>query len=595
MKRITGVLLVSILILICLQVYASKLAIHKDDKVNTSLLNTSTVLSEKQNFSKTQNPLSVAFSLGNSWENAKTKYTQIDATITNSSALEAKDWSILFTIPDHSRISQSWNGEYSLEGETLTIKPPSSNTVVPPNGTVTLGFILETKDNFKITSVAISAGEFEEQVKDLSNNNTAALLTTNSLLPNQLPSPPSSTGDWLYVKGNKIVDKNGTEVWLTGINWFGYNTGTNTFDGLWAANLEASLKSIADRGFNILRIPISAELLKSWSQGIYPEANYNQSNNSVLNNKNSLQIFDYVIELSRKNGLKIMIDIHCAKTDSMGHMYPVWYNGDITEKDYLNALGWIAERYKSDDTIIAYDLKNEPHGKPNENPHAIWNNSKDANNWKYAAEKAALKVLENNANVLVLVEGTERYPIDIKKNGDYKSQEAKDYYFNWWGGNLRGVKDYPINLGKYQNKLVYSPHDYGPSVYQQPWFKDGYTYDSLYQDCWRDNWMYIYEKKTAPLLIGEWGGFMKEPNLTWMTHLRKLIITNKLHHTFWCFNANSGDTGGLVQGDFATWDEEKYNFVKSALWTYKGKFVSLDQEIPLGKNGIALEDLKNKK
>jgi len=46
-----------------------------------------------------------------------------------------------------------------------------------------------------------------------------------------------------------------------------------------------------------------------------------------------------------------------------------------------------------------------------------------------------------------------------------------DYYGNWWGGNLRGVKDYPINLGKYQSQLVYSPHDYGPIVYEQDWFK----------------------------------------------------------------------------------------------------------------------------
>ena len=100
--------------------------------------------------------------------------------------------------------------------------------------------------------------------------------------------------------------------------------------------------------------------------------------------------------------------------------------------------------------------------------------------------------------------------------------------------------------------------------------------------------MFIYEDEIAPLLIGEWGGFMSEPNLTWMKYLRELIKKHKLHHTFWCFNANSGDTGGLVLDDFVTWDEEKYNFVKEVLWTKEGKFVGLDHEIPLGKNGIAL-------
>lgn len=255
----------------------------------------------------------------------------------------------------------------------------------------------------------------------------------------------------------------------------------------------------------------------------------------------------------------------------------------------------MAERYKNDDTIIAYDLKNEPHGKPYEGQAAaIWNASTAANNWKYVAQETALKVLAVNPNVLIMVEGTEIYPVDLATNGDFHSTDEKDYYFNWWGGNLRGVADYPIELGKYQNKLVYSPHDYGPTVYKQPWFYDGYDFDSLMADCWGDNWFYIYKQNIAPLLIGEWGGFMKEPNLTWMTHMRTLIKQNHLNHTFWCFNANSGDTGGLVLDDFTTWDAEKYAFVKEVLWQENGKFVGLDHQIPLGPsgNGITLTEAK---
>ena len=105
------------------------------------------------------------------------------------------------------------------------------------------------------------------------------------------------------------------------------------------------------------------------------------------------------------------------------------------------------------------------------------------------------------------------------------------------------------------------------------------------KDCWKDNWFYIQEQDIAPLLIGEWGGFMTEPNLTWMTYMRKLIKDNHVNHTFWCFNANSGDTGGLVKDDFVTWDEEKYDFVKEVLWQEGGKFVGLDHAIPLGEKG----------
>lgn len=78
--------------------------------------------------------------------------------------------------------------------------------------------------------------------------------------------------------------------------------------------------------------------------------------------------------------------------------------------------------------------------------------------------------------------------------------------------------------------------------------------------------------------MGEWGGFMDGgKNEQWMTYLRDFMIENRIHHTFWCFNENSGDTGGLVYDNFGKWDEEKYALVKPALWQDdNGKFISLD-------------------
>ncbi|GAE88377.1 endoglucanase [Acetivibrio straminisolvens JCM 21531] len=191
------------------------------------------------------------------------------------------------------------------------------------------------------------------------------------------------------------------------------------------------------------------------------------------------------------------------------------------------------------------------------------------------------------------VEGVEVYP---KPGYDYTAvdewgKESK-YFFNWWGGNLRGVRDYPINLGKHQKQLVYSPHDYGPLVHKQSWFYEGFNKDTLYNDCWRDNWAYIHEENIAPLLVGEWGGFMDGgDNEKWMTAIRDYMIENKISHTFWCYNANSGDTGGLVYYDFITWDEEKYALLKPSLWqTSDGKFIGLDHQIPLGSNGITVTE-----
>ena len=74
--------------------------------------------------------------------------------------------------------------------------------------------------------------------------------------------------------------------------------------------------------------------------------------------------------------------------------------------------------------------------------------------------------------------------------------------------------------------------------------------------------------------------------------MQQLIKNYHLNHTFWCLNANSGDTGGLLKDDFKTWDTEKYNIVKPVLWRESGKFVGLDHQVALGANGISLSKAK---
>ncbi len=538
------------------------------------------------------------YSGSNTWADGDITMTGMEMSVKNSSGEAINGWKLELTIDGLERCD-GWNGTYKCDGDTLTITPADYNKDIP-NGSATegLGCNIGTKGTLNVTAAKVSGHDCvvkkgsvpkSNNNNNNNNNNGAAAVDVKALLTRT--DKAKQGDDWLHTDGSHIYDKDGKEVWITGCNWFGYNTGTNLFDGLWNSVLTESVDAIADHGFNLIRVPFSAELINNWADGNYPQANYNNAYNTELNSMNSLEIFDYFLKLAEENGLKVMIDIHSANTDAAGHNANLWYTDRVSVKDYYAALEWMAERYRNNDTIVAFDLKNEPHGKPNEGSSAAkWDDSKDDNNWKYVAETAAAKVLAKNPDVLIMVEGTEIYP---KTKGDYSSQNNDDYYFNWWGGNLRGVKDYPVDLGEYSDKLVYSPHDYGPTVYQQPWFEGDYDYDSLMADCWKDNWFYIYDEGIAPLLIGEWGGFMREPNLKWMTEMRKLIGKYHLHHTFWCFNANSGDTGGLVLDDFKTWDEEKYEFVKEVLWQQGGKFVGLDHEVPLGDNGITLSKAKS--
>ena len=440
--------------------------------------------------------------------------------------------------------------------------------------------------------------------------------------------------DWLHAVGSGLYDKDGNQVWLTGANWFGFNCSENCAHGLYATDVDDFLSSVADHGINIIRFPISTTLLKSWMDGephkvssvqaaynppkdvvgedgtITPAGKYGDINRDfVLEDgktlKNSMEIFDIIMQKCKKYGLKAFIDVHSPDENNSGHDYELWYGkAGITTDDWIDTLVWIADKYSNDDTLLGYDLKNEPHGKRGykgtECPDNIakWDDSKDENNWKYAAEKCADAILAVNPNALIMIEGVEQYPMTDKGYGwddpdifQPKPGEEK-WYGAWWGGNLRGVKDHPVSPKAGKSQIVYSPHDYGPSVYAQTWFDKDFSTETLLDDYWRDTWAYINEQNIAPLLIGEWGGHMdKGKNQKWMELLRDYMIENHINHTFWCLNPNSGDTGGLLGNDFKTWDENKYGLFEKSLWqTTGGTYIGLDHKTALGNNGMSLSE-----
>ena len=389
--------------------------------------------------------------------------------------------------------------------------------------------------------------------------------------------------DYLHTDGSKILDANGKEVRLTGIAWFGNETPNYGFHGLWANTYQNLLNIVADNGFNILRVPLSVELVNKWRTGEPPMSDsINDYIAPDLKGKNSLDIMDLVVSYCKKVGLKVMFDMHRVES---GGQTNTWFTSKYSTDDYEKCWEFIAERYKNDDTVIAADLFNEPHGKAYRKEQcAKWDDSTDETNWKYEVEKVSKKILEVNPNLLVVVEGVETYP---REGYTYSDSGEHAYYGGWWGGNLRGVKDYPVDLGVNTNKVIYSPHDYGPTVSAQSWFEGDFTTETLTRDCWGPSWLYIAKQNIAPILIGEWGAILDGgKNQAWFEDLAELIEENNLNHTFWCLNPNSGDTEGILGYDFATIDQKKLDIVKPTLWQDEnGKYIGLDHKVNLGANG----------
>lgn len=388
--------------------------------------------------------------------------------------------------------------------------------------------------------------------------------------------------DYLHAVGNTLQDDAGRQVRLTGIAWFGFETPEQVYHGLWSVNMEDTLDTVANQGFNILRVPLSVQLVNQWRSGSGgTPSSVNYSANPDLTDLTSLQILDASISYCKKIGLKVMLDMHRVVNTQMLN---TWYTDGYPPSDFEACWQWLTQHYANDDTVIAMDVFNEPHGAPGDADMARWDDSTDRNNWKIEAEKVGRMILNVNPKLLIVVEGIEATP---KEGYTYAETNSANYDFNWWGGNLRGVRNYPVDLGNHQAQLVYSPHDYGPSVYAQPWFYSGFTQASLTADCWEPNWLYIALENIAPVLVGEWGGRMDEgDNEKWMGFLSATIARHQLNHTFWCVNPNSGDTGGILLDDWASIDTAKYNLIEPTLWKDSdGKYIGLDHQVNLGPNG----------
>jgi endoglucanase len=84
--------------------------------------------------------------------------------------------------------------------------------------------------------------------------------------------------------------------------------------------------------------------------------------------------------------------------------------------------------------------------------------------WRLAAEQAGNAILRVNPYVLIIVEGVEvcPYPNPLRRDLCLYCVPATEGYCAdqyWWGSNLPGVQQYPVDLAV-PHQLVYSPHEF---------------------------------------------------------------------------------------------------------------------------------------
>jgi endoglucanase len=306
-------------------------------------------------------------------------------------------------------------------------------------------------------------------------------------------------------------------------------------------------------GFNCIRLPYCDRMLEPDAKvksittfGSDPYRGIvSGAINKELDGKSPLEVLDILIGGCRQLGLKVILDNHSRNPD--GYMEEkVWTTAEVSEDKWIANWVMMAKRYKGNDAVIAFDLDNEPHGKTAEGG-AQWGTGVAGKDWQAAAQKCGNAILAENPDVLIVVEGVQ--------------QVGNDNY--WWGGNLIGAKTAPITLSK-PEKLVYSPHEYGPEVFAQTWFSEP-DFPKNMPGIWDKFFGYLVKGGQAHLLVGEFGILNQDAAEgkagVWFDAFLQ-YMGKDYSWTFWCLNPNSGDTGGLLKYDWLTPEQWKLDKLK---------------------------------
>lgn len=366
-------------------------------------------------------------------------------------------------------------------------------------------------------------------------------LATFTMVSPAASAAGTGSGYW-SARGAQLVDAQGDPVRMTGINWFGAETANFTFHGLWSRGYRDMVAQMAGLGYNTIRIPYSNQMLDAGST----PTSIDLAKNPDLAGLSGIQIIDKVIAEAGSRGMRVILDRH--RPDGAGQS-PLWYTGAYPESRWIADWKTLAARYKGNPTVIGADLHNEPHSVSG-GGGACWGCGDTAVDWRLAAERAGNAILTVNPDWLIIVEGVDC----VAGTGSPQC--------GWWGGNLSGARQFPVRLSR-PDKLVYSAHEYATSVFAQPWFDDA-TFPSNLPALW-DHWFgYLEKENIAPVLLGEFGTTLRDSrDGVWLRELMRYLGSGPsgMDFTFWSWNPNSGDTGGILDDNWTSVNTVKHGYL----------------------------------
>jgi endoglucanase len=569
----------------------------------------------------------------NQWNNGFT----CDVSVKNTSGQSINGWNLTWTFANGQQIGNSWNAQVSQSGSRVTAANYNNNaTIAAYGGQVLFGFQAShtgtnnTPNDFKLNGVACSVGA-----------GPGPDPTPN---PSPTPNPTPAADVTFRVNSAGKITKNGQVLPIHCGAWFGlegqfepktsdHNPGGAPMElymgNMWwdstGRTIQQDMTEIKQQGINIIRLPIAPQTLDPTDpQGMTyiknPDGSQNPNgklkNDPSVGQKNARQALEDFIKLADQNGLQVIVDIHScsnyvgwragrldakppyadANRDNYEYTREEYSCADYTEAKWLNDLKTIANFPKAlgVNNILAIDIFNEP-----------WDYT--WTEWKKLAEDAYAAINSVNKDVLIMVEG-----IGSGLQDGTPVPFGNENYNPNWGENFYGAQSAPLNIPK--ERLIISPHTYGPSVFVQKQFMDpadpkcyGLEGDAAgdakcdvvidpakLRAGWEEHFGFLRDQGYA-VVLGEFGGNMNwpqgaseqrdrdrwgyidyTPDKDWQNALVDYMIDEDIEGCYWSINPESGDTGGLYihaydpvskqgWGRWNGFDTEKINLLKR-LW-----------------------------
>ena len=288
-------------------------------------------------------------------------------------------------------------------------------------------------------------------------------------------------------------------------------------------------------GFNTIRLPFSLQALDSDVRSPVPTSPVGK--NAALQGKTPQQAMDVVIDAAARAGLMVLLENHSLADD--GYSYGLWYGqAGYDENDWVASVAGARAALRGQD---------ERHRRRSEERAA---RRRDVGHRRPDGLAARGHAGGQRGH-------RDRAELAHRRRGHREAASPAAGSTRTGGAATSRACAGTRCASSAANRLVYSPHEYGPGVFPQPWFGRPDTAKLLERALARRLGLHRRAGHRAAARSASSAAARSTSAATRAAGSVSSSTTSRapgISWTYWALNPDSGDTGGVLSDDWTTPD-----------------------------------------